>query len=364
MAGSPASTPQPITPPEQTPEVLPRPEMKLDWMRADTEWGVRVEPEPAWMQLGDLNVGSYGEIPDHWPDDTMRPRGVEAYVGAAGMGYAVFVKHEGWSDNAAALYEEAIQRRWKPATNIAQASIPARPAEVERALAQVLTHLAEQAWVQSVTYGEWFKDVSYGYHEAKLFLATVVFWLARHAEAFRKHAMLNGGRMGEQSPPNLHRSILGARNFTDSFTEVLLGTLVASAAHPAEAKLFTLARQDRVRTLAYGRGRLRNAIDATPERIPELHGYLIRAEIAVTQDMRDTIASEPLSIVLGGDVEVIATGAERLQNLRRAQAEAYLRRLAGAGLERREQQWSHFALATAQITRDEYAPTRAQKGKR
>ncbi|MDE2706088.1 MAG: hypothetical protein OXI35_13545, partial [Gemmatimonadota bacterium] len=49
------------------------------------------------------------------------------------------------------------------------------------------------------------KRLSYGDYEVKLFLATVVFSLALHTEAFRKRAMINGGGMGLQGPGHLNR---------------------------------------------------------------------------------------------------------------------------------------------------------------
>jgi hypothetical protein len=41
------------------------------------------------------------------------------------MGYSIYEKAELWSDNSADLYEEAIQRRWRPATDIDWNSIRA-----------------------------------------------------------------------------------------------------------------------------------------------------------------------------------------------------------------------------------------------
>ena len=38
--------------------------------------------------------------------------------GVEGMGYSIFEKQEVWSDACAKLYEEAIQRRWRPATDV------------------------------------------------------------------------------------------------------------------------------------------------------------------------------------------------------------------------------------------------------
>lgn len=351
------------------PESRPRPPMKFDWMRDDTDWGVRAEPGPAGLGIDRINIGAYGEIPEVWGDDTMRPRGARPIEGAPRMGYSVMAKAEMWTDNAAPLYEEAIQRRWKPATDIDWASIPSAASELERARAQLLTILAEQSWVQSVTYGDWLKELSYGYYEVKVFLATVVFSLARHTEAFRKRAMLGEGGVGMQGPSGLNRRILAARDFSemvlisqlvgDSFMEVLLGYLAANAGHPAEAKLYTLARQDRVRTLAFGQERIRLALEASPDRLGEFHGYLNQAEMALATDLRDTVSNEALAIVLGGDVEAMPRGAQKTAGLRRAQARAYLQRLKVAGIDRERRQFPTFALRTGQITRAELEAMRA-----
>ncbi len=105
--------------------------------------------------------------------------------------------------------------------------------------------------------------------------------------------------------------------------------------------------------LAFGQERLRHALQAQPQRRPEFHGYLRRAEVSLTQDLADPIGNGALVVLLGEDVEATALGRERLQALRRAQARAYLARLAAAGLDRRDQQWPHFAFSTGQISRHE-----------
>ena len=374
MADSAEQTSAEAAAPEEKPksEDRPRPEMLLDWFDSGTEWGIHAPRGPAGYRVGDLMVGSYGEMPDAWTDDTMRPRGAAPWPEAPRMAYEVSAKIDMWTDNAPALYEEAIQRRWKPATDIDWESIPAGPAELDRARAQMLTILAEQAWVQAVTYGGWLKRLSYGYYEVKLFLATVVFSLGRHTEAFRKRAMLHGGGVGLQGPGHLNREIIGTRDFNemilfnallaDSFTEVLLARLAADASTPAEARLYTLARQDRVRALAFGQERLRDLMAACPERLPEFHEYLSRVEAAMALDLNDTVSNEALAIVLGGDVEAMGTGAERLADLRRAQARAYLQRLRAAGIEREERQSGRFQVATAQITEEERRARRKRSG--
>ena len=104
---------------------------------------------------------------------------------------------------------------------------------------------------------------------------------------------------------------------------------------------------------ADGQERLRHTLQAQPQRRPEFHGYLRRAEVSLTQDLADPIGNGALVVLLGEDVEATALGLERLRALRRAQARAYLARLAAAGLDRRDQQWPHFAFSTGQISRDE-----------
>ncbi|MEE9277194.1 MAG: hypothetical protein V3V06_02185, partial [Dehalococcoidia bacterium] len=281
------------------------PPLLLNWMHVPTEWGVRAEIGKAGYTLANTNVGGYGEVPATWDDATMKPRGSHPFAGAEGMGYAVFQKQEVWADSAADLYEEAIQRAWKPATDIPWDTIPERPAEMERALAQLLTILSERCWAQAITYGQWFLQISYGFHEIKLFLSTVVFSLARQTEAFRKRSMVNGGGVGVQGPAVVNRAMIDARNFTemilinqlavDTFTEVLLGELQHLADNEADTLLFRLARQDRIRALAYGQDHLRYVLREKPERREELHSYLSKAELAMARDLRDTISTEALS---------------------------------------------------------------------
>ena len=56
--------------------------------------------------------------------------------------------------------------------------------------------------------GRWEPEISYGYHEVKLYLATTVFENARAVEVFRKRALSNGGGLGLQSPGWGFRSVI------------------------------------------------------------------------------------------------------------------------------------------------------------
>ena len=90
----------------------------FEWMPRTLEWGVRVKPGPKGLTVDSLNVGIYGEVPDRWDDQSRMPRGAYPMPGIPPIGYSLRQKRELWADNAADLYEEAIQRRWVAATDI------------------------------------------------------------------------------------------------------------------------------------------------------------------------------------------------------------------------------------------------------
>lgn len=52
-------------------------EVKLDlrWMSQQGEKVARITPGPRGLTLSDIQVGSYGELPEHSDNQTGRPRG-------------------------------------------------------------------------------------------------------------------------------------------------------------------------------------------------------------------------------------------------------------------------------------------------
>ena len=91
------------------------------------------------------------------------------------VGYAVREKVGMWADSAADLYEEAIQRRWAPATDVPWNTIDKLPDDIERAICQVCTELSQFANVEIETIAGWQHQMVYGYHEVKQYLATASF---------------------------------------------------------------------------------------------------------------------------------------------------------------------------------------------
>ncbi|HXF50094.1 MAG TPA: hypothetical protein VNM43_00220 [Dehalococcoidia bacterium] len=320
------------------------PQLDLSWMKVPTEWGTRAKPTKKGLTVSAINVGIYGEVPDHWPYQTEMPRGAVPIPGVESMGYTIYDKHEVWADNAADLYEEAIQRRWRPATDIPWETIEPLPDDVERAMCQICTNLSEKAQLEADVLGGWEPEISYGYHEIKLYLATVIFEGARAVEVFRKRALSNGGGLGLQSTGWAFRSIADARNFSemvaiqmvlnDSLTLVQYQYGERYAHNPAEKLIFRLAMQDKARHIAYGIAHLKFLLLEKPERRAEIQRYLDKGESLLVADDRDTANREAWAIVFAGGKDRILDGLKIYHQMRRRHVEQYLTRLKWATLDR------------------------------
>ncbi len=330
-------------------------ELNMAWSKVDTERGIRAEIGKKGLTIDAINVGSYADVPDIWPDQTMRPRGAFVMPGAVSMGYTIYSKAEVWADNLGELYEEAIQRRWRPATDIPWDTITPLPEDRERAIGQICTELCEYNYAVILTLGKWVREVSYGFHEVKLFLSTVLFDAGRHYEAFRKRALANGSGLGVQATGYGLMPIREALCYSematlvfmvnDSFVLSLYQLLAALAQNDAEVELFTLAAQDKARHLAYGVEHTRFLLEHQPERHDEIRRYLLKGEEYIAKDRAaDAPMREALAIHLGGGLSQIGEGFRRLDDFHRRQLQAYLGRVEAAGLkDHQDVMWPELA---------------------
>lgn len=322
-------------------------EPDLSWMNVPTEWNTRARPTKHGLTLDAINIGKYGDVPDTWPFQTEMPRGAVPIPGVEGMGYSIFEKQEVWSDACAALYEEAIQRRWRPATDVPWDTIQPLPDDIERAICQICTHISEKEQNEADILGRWEPEISYGYHEVKLYLATTIFENARAVEVFRKRALSNGGGLGVQSSGWGFRSIVDARNFTEMTTiqmvlhdSITLGQYAYGekyAKNPAEKYIFGHSIQDKARHIAYGITHLKYALLNRPERREEIQRYLDKGETMLVQDDRkDPSTREAFAIYFAGGKDNIAEGLRIYDEMRSRALRQYLARLKWATLERHD----------------------------
>jgi hypothetical protein len=316
-------------------------------MNVPTEWNTRARPTKHGLTLAGINIGKYGEVPDVWPYKTEMPRGAVPIEGTEAMGYSIYEKQEVWSDLCAPLYEEAIQRRWSPATDVPWTSIEPLPDDVERAVGQICTYLSEKAQLHADVLGRWEPEISYGYHEVKLYLATVIFEDVRAVEVFRKRALSNGGGLGIQSPGWSFRAVVDSRNFTemaviqlvlhDSLTlaEYQFGEKYAK--NDAEKFIFGRAIQDKARAVAYGISHMKYVLLHRADRREEIERYLDKGEaMLITDDTKDDATRAAFALYFGGGKAGINEGLAAYDAMRERFVLRYLERLKWATLDRAE----------------------------
>ncbi len=292
--------------------------------------------------LAKADSGSYGWAPDHWPYQNDTPRGAwPAKDSARGLPapYTIFDKHEVWADNAADLYELAIRERWIPATDVSWGSIEPLDDHVEAALDQVFTNLSEQQYNSNQVLLGWLQEISYGFHEIKLYLSTQIFDQARHVEAFRKRALANAGGLGVQMPGFMHRTVYAAFKFTEliCYVNILRGSFTLALAQnehlprsQADHQLFDGLARDLERHLAYGVDHLKHYLRHDTINRNHVSTWLARGEAMMGADLnRDKTLREALILGLG---ETVSEGKARLKELRQAQLEKYLKTLEAASI--------------------------------
>ena len=307
-----------------------------EWLDAPVHWGVKAKdqakPETGGLRFGLLNVDVYGEVPEHWENNTEIPRGAIPDTRTEQMGYSIFEKAEVWSDLCAELYEDAIADRWNSSADIAWDALEPLGADMERAVCQIATLMSEYGWTKAQTTGRWLQEISYGYIEVKLFLGTVVFDCARLYEVWRKRALSNGGGLGR-----------GGRNWkflplTQSYTfseftvasimhDAMLISLLREgeslAQNDAERQIYDLCAKDLDRHLAYFVDHMRYLLLREPIRREEIHRYLNKAEWYLAKDGDDTLYSA-LAVLLGEGREQAEEAMLDVAMLRQRQVETYL----------------------------------------
>ncbi len=284
------------------------------WMNRSNQWDTRVKPGKHGLRLGDLNVGIYGEIPEQWQDQTRNPRGAIPRKGVPPLGYSIRDKTDVWADSAADLYEEAIQRKWAPATDVPWGTVKPLNEPLERAICQVLTELCQYANCDVETISQWQHQMSYGYHEVKQYLATASFDAARMHEAFRKRALCNGGGLGLEGPGEVNRMILESRGgwseavtylmlMRGTFTMTLLRYLEKFAYNDAEQSIYANALQAKARQMTYALEHLQYSIAHDEERKAIMATLLFIGDRIWEREMADHVLREALCIVFAGGLK-------------------------------------------------------------
>ena len=339
----------------------------LAWMNDTQEWGIRVQPGKHGMTMRGLNVSSYAEVPEFSTDMSRRPRGASPVEGVPRTDfYALSSKVDIWADNAVDLYEEAIQRRWMAHADVPWNELTVMPGEVELAMRQLCTELAQQASIETDVIGNWLHKMNYAYHEVKTFLATELFDTGRHYSVFRQRALANDGTLGMESSGHINRRLVEVRaGWTEAalYLYVIRGSLTlllyrygeAYASNPADKYIFRRCLEDKARHMAYGMAHVKYAVEHQDEGFAKgLSNLMQGVEHDMSLELKDPVLWEALAIIFGGGLANISAGMDVVKELQQRYIEEYLARMEWVGIRRTEN--NLLPVLATYIRREEISP--------
>ncbi|MEX2081312.1 MAG: hypothetical protein WEC33_06820 [Dehalococcoidia bacterium] len=321
--------------------------LTFKFIRTRAEKGLRATPGPDGLGPPEINIGSYGQVPDLWPYENDTPLGahpdMENYLPGS---YYIYDKAEVWAVDVDHLYEQAIKDRWIPATDLDwNDGLRDLPEEVERAVCQLATVYSSHGLAEQKILARWLEPISYGFHDVKLFLGTQIYDAGHKVEALRKRALVNGGGLGRAPLGTLYRGWYGSLKFTELITAMNVVyksyevSLFESAAEfvktDVETRMFELMARDSRRHLEYGKRHLAWYLQHHPRGRQNVQMWLARGEGVLSVELRHShVEREALVVLLADGVERIQVGIDKLRTIRQKQLADYLALMDGLGLDR------------------------------
>ncbi|MFL5791424.1 MAG: ferritin-like domain-containing protein [Actinomycetota bacterium] len=227
----------------------------------------------------DWLIGSAARIPERAdPTTGFAPRGAEVELGSPAFPFTLSERDRVWAANVASLYDQATAQQWDASTDIRWDALPQLPNHLERAVAQVMTHLAENEYAALYVPARFIPRIHPHFTEVVLFLSTQITDEARHIEAFTKRALAGGGGLGRSAAITQQslKSLLEQEDFSQaSFLLSVLGEgafldylsfVERFAPDPVTADIVRRARVDEARHVAFGVEHARYFLAADPDR--------------------------------------------------------------------------------------------------
>lgn len=243
------------------------------------ELGVAVPDRRDGFGTRDWLLGSAGRIQERAdPTTGFAPRGADVEPGAPAFPFTLKERDRVWAANVASLYDQATAQQWDASTDIPWDALPQLPNHLERAVAQVMTHLAENEYAALYVPARFIPRIHPHYTEVVLFLSTQITDEARHIEAFTKRALANGAGLGRSAAITQQslKSLLEQEDFSQaSFLLSVLGEgafldylsfVERYAPDPVTADIVRRARVDEARHVAFGVEHARYFLAADPDR--------------------------------------------------------------------------------------------------
>ena len=311
------------------------------------EWGIRMPMRGETVDMRDWQVGRHAAIEDEAPPSgSLAPRNAPIEEGAPSIEFSIRKRTDVWANAISELYEQATSSQWVGARDIPWQQLAALDDEVERAVCQIMTFLAENEYAALYVPARFIGQIHPHFTEAALFLSTVMVDEARHIEVFTKRALANGGGLGiasastqlslaslleprDFSTASFLLSVLGEGTFLD-----LLAFLEDHAPERATREICRRARQDETRHVRFGIAHAKYAIEADANAARRFGSAVeARAEFLKSVSGVGTLIEESLIIYSGGGMSPssLREGTKRVAELYETMHTNRVKRLAAAG---------------------------------
>jgi TusA-related sulfurtransferase len=318
----------------------------------ELDWGNRASRKDSRFDTRHWLLGHAAEIRQLARNsDGFAPRGASVETGSVEFPFTVVNRNHAWSDGAADFYDQASAGHWDGSRDIPWDKLQPLDDELERAICQLMTFLAENEYSALYVPAKWISRIHPHFAETVLFLATQVRDEARHIEVFVKRALANGGglQFSSASTQASLKTLLDQEDFVQaSFMLSVLGEgtfldlLRYIEAHAPEAVTREIAqrtRMDETRHVHFALDHIRSVLRADSAVKEKLY-RAIANRAAVLSGMKglNPLVDESLVIVAAGGLS-----PERLPAATKARLQLYetmhenrVRRLSSIGFTDRE----------------------------
>jgi TusA-related sulfurtransferase len=289
-----------------------------------------------------------GDAPAHAdPARGFTPLGAIPEPGGPVFDWRLSERDAMWADELTALSERASAAHWDVARDVPWEAADGLAPDVERAVVQVMTFLAQNEYAAFYVPARHLAEVNPAYPEVLVWLASHVHDEARHVEVFTRRALAGGGAGHALASTELSlHTLLEERNFTNSalLLNVLgegtfLDLLWFIAEHGPDAATRTaarLARRDERRHVHFGIAHLRRAIAADPDLVGQLVASVERraAKLAELSGL-SPLLTEALTLMAARSLAPaeLAEAAAAVRGLEARMARNRVRRLLATGLD-------------------------------
>lgn len=292
---------------------------------------------------GDIRIEE--EVPDMVPREIgFVPIGAIPEEGAPQFNWRFNRRDAIWAPEVADLAEQASGEQWDASRDIPWEAACDLPEHLERAVAQVMTFIAQNEYAALYIPAGFLPQMHPSYTELLMWLSSHIYDEARHIEVFTKRALMTGHRgyamastelslhslMAEHdfTAASLLLNVLGEGTFLD-----LLRFVEQHAPDAATAVAARLAHRDERRHVHFGISHVRHVLANDEEQRAMLIRSAEQRASKLTEMSLSPLLTEGLIIMAAGSLRprALSEGAEAVRELMHTMERNRLRRLRSAG---------------------------------